>query len=169
MIPGPNSPRSPTTFSTTAGREAPANPDFRAARRRRSGKEGSSPSIQKGHRLIMITISFEPRMPIDTLESQSRYFGAHLRPHGPRIDCLRRPQKRDSARSTKKQSIMCMKASCSVCGKTSWFGCGAHIPGVLDAIPNDQWCTCTPKVEVGAKEYPPKAGTGTATSSTAAS
>lgn len=45
-------------------------------------------------------------------------------------------------------------------GKTSWFGCGAHIPGVLDSIPADEWCTCAPKVDVGGKTYPPKAGTG---------
>ena len=42
-------------------------------------------------------------------------------------------------------------------GKTSWFGCGSHIPGVLDAVPADQWCTCEPRVDVGGKKYPPKA------------
>jgi len=53
-----------------------------------------------------------------------------------------------------------MKAACSSCGKTSWFGCGNHIPGVLDNIPAGEWCTCAPKVDVGGKMYPPKAGTG---------
>jgi hypothetical protein len=43
-------------------------------------------------------------------------------------------------------------------GKTSWFGCGNHIPGVLDSVPADQLCTCEPKVEVEGKKYPPKAG-----------
>ncbi|OTB03098.1 hypothetical protein M426DRAFT_12920 [Hypoxylon sp. CI-4A] len=52
---------------------------------------------------------------------------------------------------------MCMKAKCSACGQTSWFGCGSHIPSVLDQIPQQEWCTCAPKVEVNGKEYPPKA------------
>lgn len=42
-------------------------------------------------------------------------------------------------------------------GKTSWFGCGSHIPGVLDSVPVDEWCTCEPKVDVDGKKYPPKA------------
>ncbi|KAI0009110.1 peptidase [Xylariaceae sp. FL0662B] len=41
-------------------------------------------------------------------------------------------------------------------GKTTWFGCGNHIPAVLDNIPTEEWCTCEPKVEVNGKEYPPK-------------
>ncbi|KAE8371479.1 hypothetical protein BDV26DRAFT_276038 [Aspergillus bertholletiae] len=52
---------------------------------------------------------------------------------------------------------MCMKATCSTCHKTSWWGCGAHIPAVLDAVPETERCTCTPKVERDGKEYPPKA------------
>ncbi|RYP09234.1 hypothetical protein DL764_001420 [Monosporascus ibericus] len=80
---------------------------------------------------------------------------------------------------------MCMKATCGECsksdptaplsvcslestrswltllatpnsGKTTWFGCGRHIPEVLDKVPADEWCTCEPKVEVGGKKYPPK-------------
>lgn len=51
---------------------------------------------------------------------------------------------------------MCMKATCSSCNKTTWFGCGNHIPSVMDSIPTDSWCTCDPKVEVGEKKYPPK-------------
>ncbi|KAI1493733.1 hypothetical protein F5X96DRAFT_666488 [Biscogniauxia mediterranea] len=48
---------------------------------------------------------------------------------------------------------MCMKATC----KISWFGCGAHIPSVLDRIAADEWCTCEPKVEVNGTKYPPRA------------
>ncbi|KAI2472213.1 hypothetical protein F4781DRAFT_33665 [Annulohypoxylon bovei var. microspora] len=51
---------------------------------------------------------------------------------------------------------MCMKATCGTCGKTTWFGCGNHIPSVLDNISSQDWCTCEPKVSVDGKEYPPK-------------
>ena len=63
---------------------------------------------------------------------------------------------------------MCMKASCSVCNKTSWKGCGAHIPGVLDLIAPGDWCTCKPSVDVGGRAYPPKAGSGKSAAEAAA-
>ncbi|CAH6722525.1 hypothetical protein CLIB1444_10S00386 [[Candida] jaroonii] len=50
---------------------------------------------------------------------------------------------------------MCMKANCNYCKKTSWIGCGSHVPSVMDKVPKDQWCTCK-----GGDTYPPKAGTG---------
>jgi hypothetical protein len=43
--------------------------------------------------------------------------------------------------------------------KTSWFGCGLHVPRVMDVIPESEWCQCGPKFTVDEKEYPPKAGT----------
>jgi len=42
-------------------------------------------------------------------------------------------------------------------GKTSWWGCGSHIPSVMDSIPETDRCTCTPTTTVNGKEYPPKA------------
>ncbi|KAI1767661.1 hypothetical protein GGR53DRAFT_83082 [Hypoxylon sp. FL1150] len=54
---------------------------------------------------------------------------------------------------------MCMKATCKTCGKTTWFGCGSHIPSVLDHVSADEWCICEPKVEVNGTKYPPKATT----------
>ncbi|KAL1969177.1 hypothetical protein VTN77DRAFT_431 [Rasamsonia byssochlamydoides] len=51
---------------------------------------------------------------------------------------------------------MCRKATCSTCHKATWWGCGLHIPMVMDAIPEADWCTCTPRVQVEGKEYPPK-------------
>ncbi|KAJ5090588.1 hypothetical protein N7532_009272 [Penicillium argentinense] len=51
---------------------------------------------------------------------------------------------------------MCMKAQCSTCNKTTWWGCGSHIPSVMDAIPADQWCSCEPQVEKEGKKYPPR-------------
>ncbi|KAH8676570.1 hypothetical protein BGZ60DRAFT_446917 [Tricladium varicosporioides] len=50
---------------------------------------------------------------------------------------------------------MCHKATCPTCEKTSWWGCGNHVPGVMDPIPEAERCTCTPKVEKDGKEYPP--------------
>ncbi|EKD20676.1 hypothetical protein MBM_01358 [Drepanopeziza brunnea f. sp. 'multigermtubi' MB_m1] len=51
---------------------------------------------------------------------------------------------------------MCMKATCTTCQKATWWGCGSHIPSVMDAIPAAERCTCEPKVKVDGKEYPPK-------------
>ncbi|KAF1983569.1 hypothetical protein K402DRAFT_338176 [Aulographum hederae CBS 113979] len=52
---------------------------------------------------------------------------------------------------------MCMKATCTNCQKSSWYGCGSHIPSVMDAVPEAERCVCEPKTTVGGKEYPPKA------------
>ncbi|KAK1750765.1 hypothetical protein QBC47DRAFT_393492 [Echria macrotheca] len=52
---------------------------------------------------------------------------------------------------------MCMQATCPTCSKTSWRGCGSHIPSVFASIPEDKWCTCEPRTEVGGKQYPPMA------------
>jgi hypothetical protein len=35
------------------------------------------------------------------------------------------------------------------------MGCGSHIPSVLDAVPESQWCSCGPQVERSGKMYPP--------------
>jgi hypothetical protein len=43
-------------------------------------------------------------------------------------------------------------------GKATWWGCGKHIPAVLDQIPQDDRCSCLPQVEVDGKQYPPKGG-----------
>ncbi len=41
--------------------------------------------------------------------------------------------------------------------KASWWGCGQHVPGVMDKVPKDDQCTCEPKVEKEGKKYPPMA------------
>lgn len=41
--------------------------------------------------------------------------------------------------------------------KKTWRGCGSHIPSALAGVPEDQWCTCSPRVTVGGKAYPPAA------------
>ncbi|KAK2768915.1 hypothetical protein FQN53_006209 [Emmonsiellopsis sp. PD_33] len=53
---------------------------------------------------------------------------------------------------------MCRPSTCGVCSKKTWFGCGLHIPRVMDEIPKDEWCTCAPKKKVGEVEYPPRVG-----------
>ncbi|KAE9977449.1 hypothetical protein EG328_002035 [Venturia inaequalis] len=50
---------------------------------------------------------------------------------------------------------MCKKATCSTCQKSTWWGCGSHVPMVMDSIDESERCTCTPKVEKDGKEYPP--------------
>jgi len=39
--------------------------------------------------------------------------------------------------------------------KVSWIGCGLHVPRVMDIIPENERCTCGPKVEKEGKMYPP--------------
>ncbi|KAF2800577.1 hypothetical protein K505DRAFT_263537 [Melanomma pulvis-pyrius CBS 109.77] len=50
---------------------------------------------------------------------------------------------------------MCRKASCGNCHKTTWWGCGQHIPGVMSNVPSSEWCVCSPKVEREGTQYPP--------------
>jgi hypothetical protein len=38
--------------------------------------------------------------------------------------------------------------------KMTWWGCGKHISDILGVIPQDDWCTCEPKVELLGKLYP---------------
>lgn len=35
---------------------------------------------------------------------------------------------------------MCRAATCRVCGKTTWAGCGQHIRSVKSTVPAGQWC-----------------------------
>ncbi|KAF2268577.1 hypothetical protein CC78DRAFT_455093 [Lojkania enalia] len=51
---------------------------------------------------------------------------------------------------------MCHKATCNTCHGVTWWGCGNHIPAVLDNVPQDQWCKCEPKIETKGHQYPPK-------------
>ena len=71
-------------------------------------------------------------------------------------------------------TTMCKKASCDSCrrflflprhtwclcltrllDKTTWWGCGNHIAGVMESVPSDQWCTCGPRIEKEGHQYPP--------------
>ncbi|KAF2402352.1 hypothetical protein EJ06DRAFT_580619 [Trichodelitschia bisporula] len=51
---------------------------------------------------------------------------------------------------------MCRKSTCETCQKKTWFGCGMHVPSVMDSIDKAEWCTCEPQVEKEGKQYPPK-------------
>jgi len=42
----------------------------------------------------------------------------------------------------RKVSYMCSPAICSLCGKTTWQGCGEHIEEALAGVAVDQRCTC---------------------------
>ncbi|KAI5846803.1 hypothetical protein BZA05DRAFT_341459 [Tricharina praecox] len=48
---------------------------------------------------------------------------------------------------------MCKKATCSACSGVTWFGCGMHIPMVMNGVPEDKWCTCPKPAD---SPYPPK-------------
>ncbi|KAH1405384.1 hypothetical protein KXX22_001555 [Aspergillus fumigatus] len=41
---------------------------------------------------------------------------------------------------------MCMPSKCNTCQKNTWWGCGSHIPSVMDPVPESDRCTCSPKV-----------------------
>lgn len=35
---------------------------------------------------------------------------------------------------------MCRAVSCTVCGKTTWAGCGQHVDQVKRTVPASNWC-----------------------------
>lgn len=35
---------------------------------------------------------------------------------------------------------MCHPVTCSICGKTTWAGCGAHVDDVMRNVPADRQC-----------------------------
>jgi hypothetical protein len=35
---------------------------------------------------------------------------------------------------------VCYPVKCSVCGKTTWAGCGQHVEAVKRTVPASQWC-----------------------------
>ncbi len=35
---------------------------------------------------------------------------------------------------------MCRPANCSVCGKTTWAGCGQHVDQVMAGVPQPERC-----------------------------
>lgn len=35
---------------------------------------------------------------------------------------------------------MCRAVRCTVCGKTTWAGCGQHIAQVKASVPKNDWC-----------------------------
>lgn len=37
---------------------------------------------------------------------------------------------------------MCMPTTCSICGKTTWTGCGDHVAEVRAEVRDEDWCTC---------------------------
>jgi len=39
--------------------------------------------------------------------------------------------------------------------KSTWWGCGNHVPMVLDQVKEEDRCKCEPKVEREGKQYPP--------------
>jgi hypothetical protein len=48
---------------------------------------------------------------------------------------------------------MCRPVRCKTCGKTTWTGCGQHVPAVKAAVPADQWCPGHPKTEQKARGW----------------
>lgn len=45
----------------------------------------------------------------------------------------------------------------TILGKRSWWGCGNHVPSVMDSVSESDRCDCEPQVEKEGKKYPPKA------------
>ncbi|GMM44599.1 hypothetical protein DAPK24_011740 [Pichia kluyveri] len=56
---------------------------------------------------------------------------------------------------------MCRPAVCPSCNKSTWIGCGLHIPVAMSGVPTDEYCTCGhPDDSTTSRDYPPKVGTG---------
>ena len=76
----------------------------------------------------------------------------------PSLDPLRTPSPQQQPillRLNNNTIKMCLRGTCSTCSRASWFGCGKHIPQVMDRIPESERCTCTPQTERDGKLYPP--------------
>lgn len=54
---------------------------------------------------------------------------------------------------------MCTPIDCVTCPKTTWRGCGLHIPRAMDPVPKQDWCTCLHKSPLDTI-YPPRVGDG---------
>jgi hypothetical protein len=40
---------------------------------------------------------------------------------------------------------MCIAGTCQACHKKSWYGCGRHVPAVMDGVPDaERWSSSTP-------------------------
>ncbi|KAJ6398470.1 hypothetical protein OIU77_019296 [Salix suchowensis] len=61
---------------------------------------------------------------------------------------------------------MCYKVTCSTCGKSTWGGCGRHVPSVYRGIPEGQHCLCREWPGVDPKN-PNGNGAGSSSSSSA--
>lgn len=38
---------------------------------------------------------------------------------------------------------MCSPATCKMCGKTTYSGCGQHVDAVMRDVPKNQRCNCS--------------------------
>ena len=48
---------------------------------------------------------------------------------------------------------MCYTVTCSVCGKTTWDGCGQHVDSVMAGVPSSQRCRCEPEQAVSRRRW----------------
>lgn len=47
--------------------------------------------------------------------------------------------------------VLCLSIANISLDKTTWWGCGKHVAGVMESVPKEQWCTCAPQ----GNQYPP--------------
>lgn len=70
-----------------------------------------------------------------------------------RSTCARKPPVQPAVRGPTSNSPYLVLISFAE--KSTWWGCGSHVPMVMDSIDESERCTCTPKVEKDGKKYPP--------------
>lgn len=70
-----------------------------------------------------------------------------------RSTCARKPPVQPAVRGPPSNSPYLVLISFAE--KSTWWGCGSHVPMVMDSIDESERCSCTPKVEKDGKEYPP--------------
>jgi hypothetical protein len=39
---------------------------------------------------------------------------------------------------------MCLRGTCPTCSGSSWWGCGKHVPSIMDSIPDSERYVCLP-------------------------
>ncbi|KAE8099972.1 hypothetical protein FH972_017911 [Carpinus fangiana] len=60
---------------------------------------------------------------------------------------------------------MCYQMKCEACGKTTWAGCGKHVPSVYKLVPEGQRCLCREWPGVKPADHPAATADASQTSS----
>ncbi len=79
--------------------------------------------------------------------------GIGARPAARAAQQLRQPASLATAADPRYRARMCRRVTCSICGKPTFAGCGAHVEQVLAGVPKAQRCKCTAEDKAKARPW----------------